>query len=78
MHGRLDLGHVSGLTAVSGIPAAMTVLAALAVTGWSLRTASSPDTPRGLAWICAALAPLAVLTALAATLGLVVPGFYGP
>jgi len=56
----------------------MTVLAALAVTGWSLRTASSPDTPRGLAWICAALAPLAVLTALAATLGLVVPGFYGP
>ena len=62
---------------MSGPLAALTLVAALAVTGWSLRTASDPDSPRGLAWTCAALAPLAVLTALAATIGLVVPGFYG-
>ena len=63
---------------MSGAVAGLTVVAALAVTGWALKTSADPGTPRPLAWTCAALAPLAVLTALAATIGLVVPGFYGP
>lgn len=66
------------MRAVSGPLAGLTIVAALAVTGWSVRTASDPATAPALAWTCAALAPLAVLTALAATIGLVVPGFYGP
>ncbi len=63
---------------MSGAVAGLTVIAALAVTGWTLKTSAAPDTPPALAWACAALAPLAVLVALAATIGLVVPGFYGP
>ncbi len=63
---------------MTALIAGLTTATALVVAGWSLRTSAAAETSPTVAWLCAALAPLAVLVALAGAVGLAVPGFYGP